>query len=59
MSAWALRVNVKREAFLSGKATRLSLGETQIAVEHVKKADNLPSYSNFRPQIEALLPSLK
>ena len=37
----------------------LSLGETQIATEHLRKAAISPSYTCFREQIEAELSSLK
>ena len=37
----------------------LSLGETQIATEHLRQAALSPSYARFREQIEAELSSLK
>jgi hypothetical protein len=37
----------------------LSLGETQIATEHLRKAAISPAYTCFREQIEAELSSLK
>ena len=44
---------------IRGTLLYLSLGETQIATEHLRKAAISPSYTCFREQIEAELSSLK